>query len=496
MPIIGLQIKLQERGRIRIGKQVETKRGGKAPKALDKFRLTSRDEKAIIAAAQVFGGKVVTWQNQGRTEYEVETTSDRLPVLIPPSELGFSQWNELWSAGGCQRRCDEEREQISDGPCLCDPSSRVCEPHTRLSVMLPDIPGFGLWRLDTQGYYAATELLGAVKTLQLLSVDGRIIPGALRLDQRSIKHPDEPIKRFVVPMLDFDITPLMGAVTGVEPPKRRVLTPVPDKEPPPNIAEQMASVEKIESNRRRAAEVKPTGIAPRTAAEAAVGNVSGADAGLRSLPETRPLPEAHQPHELRAAGIGRSGRSDISERMEDATLPLAEEDVVQQTIDRAHAVAQQISKITETQGSFPESVPQDPWTNEPPQDDQGLFSAEETTGNVLPISKQQLAVIGNLFNKIGLEQGDQPRLDWCIKQLGRTLQSPTELSQEEGIILVVRLTREEQHVRIRRCYPDDASMLDDLTQAMQRDTRLDSLESLTPNEVAEIIERIEQRGVV
>ena len=269
MSIIELQRRLAEIGRIRLGRQVEGRSGKKHPAALDTFRLTSTDRDRIVEASNLYGGVVTKWDAPGgRAQWEVITKADKLPVVVPPSAMAFSQHYELWSAGGCQRRCDGVTESIGEQPCLCEPDDRLCEIHTRLSVMLRDMHGLGVWRVDTQGFYAAVEIQGAVDVIELAAGRGQMLPATLRLDQREIKRPDEPVKRFVVPVLDIDVTPaelLMGTVAVVAP-KQAALTPVPAGAAAPSIADQVASVQDIPS-RRRAEPIKSTGIAPRTAAQ-------------------------------------------------------------------------------------------------------------------------------------------------------------------------------------------------------------------------------------
>ena len=208
MPIIDLQRRIVESGRIRIGQQVEASSGGRRPAKLDTFRLTSADKLRIEQAAKAYGGEVAEWAAPSGQQWEVVTKATSLDVIVPPSELSFSQAYELWSAGGCQRRCDGVTEQISDGACLCDPADRKCEIHTRLSVMLKDLPGLGVWRIDTQGYYAAVELGGAVQIIGAVAGRG-LLPGRLRLDQRTVKRPGANGRaqtyRFAVPVLDFDV---------------------------------------------------------------------------------------------------------------------------------------------------------------------------------------------------------------------------------------------------------------------------------------------------
>jgi len=247
-PIIDLQRRIVESGRIRIGHQVATSGGRSRPEKLERFRLTSADRRRIEQAAEAYGGTVAEWQAPSGRQWEVYTERDSLDVIVPPSDLAFSQAYELWSGGGCKRRCDGAWETLSDQACVCDPVARECDIHTRLSVMLRDLPGLGVWRIDTQGYYAATELSGAVQVIQVAAGRGALLPARLRLEQRSVKRPGKDGKpqtlRFAVPVLDIEITPtqLLG---GVLQPLQLAdtpapLTPVPQLPGPatPSIAEQ------------------------------------------------------------------------------------------------------------------------------------------------------------------------------------------------------------------------------------------------------------------
>lgn len=288
--IIDLQRRLAEVGRIRIGQQVSTNNGRSRPAKLDTFRLTSPDKQRIVSAAKLYGGTPQPWEAPAGQQWEVVTQTDTLPVIVPPSEMAFSQYYELWSAGGCQRRCDGQTESISDGPCQCDPDKRECNIHTRLSIMLRDLPGLGVWRLDTQGYYAAVEIQGAVEVVQMAAGHGHMLPAALRLEQRMVKRTGEGTRRFAVPVLDIEVSPaqLLGGAQPImveqgtgrvldEPGPRQInggtLTPVPDtvpERPTASVAEQAVTTKERKPRRNAAQPIPSTGLAPRTAAQAAV----------------------------------------------------------------------------------------------------------------------------------------------------------------------------------------------------------------------------------
>jgi hypothetical protein len=274
MAIIDLQRRIVESGRIRIGQQVATERGGTRPSKLDTFRLTSADKLRIEQAAKAYGGDVTEWAAPAGKQWQVITKVSSLDVIVPPSDLSFSQSYELWSAGGCKRRCDGAWESLSDQECLCDPANRECDIHTRLSVMLRDLPGLGVWRIDTQGYYAAVELAGAVQVIQAAAGRGALLPARLRLEQRSVKRPDEKGKpqtfRFAVPVLDIEVSPaqlLAGALTPLQlvDTPRAPLTPVPQLPGGgPSIAEQSAAPQPRPRRRNAAPDIPASGRTRRS----------------------------------------------------------------------------------------------------------------------------------------------------------------------------------------------------------------------------------------
>jgi hypothetical protein len=203
-PLI-LQKTQTEVGRIRLGGEKPNQRT--PGRKLTTFRFTSPRKALIERIAELYGGKVEPWQPpRGAAQWQVITEAAEVPVIVPPQDPSESQWFEMWSAGGCQRRCDGVEEKISKSPCMCDPNpeQRDCKMHTRLRVMLEDVPGVGAWRVDTGSFYAAGELPGVA---ELLAMAQGAIPGKLFLDQRSVVR-NGKTKNFVVPVLDAtELTP-------------------------------------------------------------------------------------------------------------------------------------------------------------------------------------------------------------------------------------------------------------------------------------------------
>lgn len=222
MPILNLQRRMRQLGEIRIGHVVDTGKTNKEgkpikrPSKLNKFRFTSPSRPILDEVATLYGGTVQPWTpaNDGPTEWEVYSTFDRLPILIPPRNA-VSQWYELYAGSRCIRRCDGEVEQKSDQVCMCNPDKRQCAITTRINVMLRDVPALGQWLLVSKGYYAATTLPDAA---ELLALVGGYVPGWLGMEEKVVHKDDGPPNRFMVPTIDVDITPselMAGQISAV-----------------------------------------------------------------------------------------------------------------------------------------------------------------------------------------------------------------------------------------------------------------------------------------
>jgi recombination directionality factor gp3-like protein len=320
-PILDLQQRLQEVGRIRMGQQVPTKGGKRRPAKLDHWRLTSRDEQRLAAVAELYGGTVQPWVGRDG-EYEVYTGSDELRVLIIPGQA-LSQWWEMWSGGGCLRRCDGHHELLSDGPCLCPAAyderaeasaanpPKACKPTTRLAVLLPDVPGIGHWRLETHSYYAAVELAAAAGLLEEATRRGALLPARLRIDVRR-KVAGGQTTVYPVPVVDLDVTTqallqlqdgggvVQGEVLALPAPvdgAQGASTP-----PPVPVAEQSAGRSLDEGLAAVAAPPPPA--APRANAQEPMGAVAPPP------PPTKTGPAAADPPDA-AAGASTTGQDTL-----------------------------------------------------------------------------------------------------------------------------------------------------------------------------------------
>lgn len=212
--ILSLQRQARELGRLRTGYT-----DGRRPVRSDTWIVSSHAEHYVQAAAEAWGGQVEKWQPQGggAAQWRVRTNTVALDALLPPGDP-LSQSLEMWSGGGCQRRCDGVTEMLSDAPCLCrarfgeafheQAKGTVCATTTRLNVFLPEMPDVGVFRMETHSHYAAQEIAGAVDLIKSATGPDTVIPIRLRIEQRQRKA-DGQTKKFPVVVVE-----LRGITTG------------------------------------------------------------------------------------------------------------------------------------------------------------------------------------------------------------------------------------------------------------------------------------------
>jgi hypothetical protein len=217
--ILTLQRQAAELGRLRTGFFE-----GKAPRRSETWILTSHEREYVEAAASLWGGEVHEWTPQGAKikQWRVTTKKRSIDALLPPGDP-LSQNNELWSGGGCQRRCDGITEKIAKVPCICLaehgpewyllPKGKVCSATTRLNVLLPDMPDFGVWRAETKSFYAADGLAGQVDTVLQGTGGQGVVPVRLTIQQRKVVRAGQT-KNFPVVMVIPRLNRMRDALTG------------------------------------------------------------------------------------------------------------------------------------------------------------------------------------------------------------------------------------------------------------------------------------------
>jgi len=210
-PIAQLDRRMPTAGRIRIGQK---KPGSRFPQKLSTFRFTSEDKEALEQIAAMYGGDVHPWKDApSPNQFEVITQAKEIRIALPPNALGESPIYELWSGGGCLRRCDGIEAQVpqvtGEGaemgtvPCICDAKQDMqCKPKTRLTVILRGVRFGGGWRLESGGWNTAQEMPGMVDAIFNLQKKG-ITSGLLRLTERKESKNGKTFQ-YVVPVLALE----------------------------------------------------------------------------------------------------------------------------------------------------------------------------------------------------------------------------------------------------------------------------------------------------
>jgi hypothetical protein len=211
--LLNIQRRAAEHGRLRTGYTQ-----GNRPMRSATWVVTSHSEEHVRTAAELWGGQPEAWKPLNSTieQWRVITKAASIEALITPGDP-LNQYNEMWSKGGCQRRCDGETELLTRRPCLCagqfgedwhtQPKGRVCSTTSRLNVMLPDLSGMGMWRAETHSFYAASEWGGMVDMV-LAGTDGKgFVPVTLRIEPRQVVR-EGKTKNFPVVVVELrGVTP-------------------------------------------------------------------------------------------------------------------------------------------------------------------------------------------------------------------------------------------------------------------------------------------------
>lgn len=248
MRVVDIPRGLRRAGKLRAGETVESSNGKPRPAKLETWKITSPDERVAADAAAAFGGTVEPFTAEGSDDhFGVVTKASVLDVLVLPDEDAFSQSWEMWTAGGCVRRCNGQVEQLSGNSCMCpadhEERSRqakllkptACKLTTRLAVVVPRLAALGAFTVESHGFYAAKELASTIDLLDMAGARRNLLRARLRLEQRTSRR-DGETKRYVVPVLDIAVSfdELLELGRGEAHPLALV-GPAPAVAPPPGV---------------------------------------------------------------------------------------------------------------------------------------------------------------------------------------------------------------------------------------------------------------------
>ncbi|WP_327413191.1 recombination directionality factor [Streptomyces sp. NBC_01233] len=224
--ILTMKRQAAELGRIRTGFSRPNSDPSKRPVPIKSktFVFSSHSQAYVAAAAELWGGDVEAWtpQNQKIAQYRVISKATGIRAILPAGDP-LSQSYEMWSGGGCSRRCDGETEQKTRKACLClaqygidwhlRSPQQVCRPTSRINVMLPDLPDLGVWRLESKSYYAADAIAGGLDIV-LQATEGRsMMPVRMWIEQRTAVR-EGKTKQFPVVMVVPSLPKLRHALSG------------------------------------------------------------------------------------------------------------------------------------------------------------------------------------------------------------------------------------------------------------------------------------------
>lgn len=224
--ILTMKRQAAELGRIRTGysRPNPDPTKGNIPVKSKTFVLTSHSRDYVAAAAELYGGKVEQWtpQRQSVAQWRVITKATELQAILPAGDP-LSQSYEMWTGGGCARRCDGITDSVSSSPCIClakygedwheRKPDQVCRPTSRIGVFLADMPDLGVWRLETKSYYAADALAGGLDTVLQATGGKGLLPVRMWIEQRTAVR-NGKTKQFQVVMLVPALPKLRHALSG------------------------------------------------------------------------------------------------------------------------------------------------------------------------------------------------------------------------------------------------------------------------------------------
>lgn len=258
MPIEGISNvdKIPRIGKIRLGIKVKGQKG-EYPKATDYFVFDPDDESVMEEIRKVYGEKPKAIDIMFASE---------------DSEVNFPQYLKRYSFGTLICRGDgktgterlfEKEVRVGDKQveCAgCKYKDDKCHPLASLMVLLPKIPGIGVWQLDTGSYHSIVGINAGIKLVKTLYKRISGVPLRLLLNPKQVTA-DGRAKTVYVLSLSMEGTLEQalksGVITGKEHAKEltapKVLLPEPDEEEvvepevmEPEVAEKEA--EKIGAN--------------------------------------------------------------------------------------------------------------------------------------------------------------------------------------------------------------------------------------------------------
>lgn len=186
------------------------------PARAETLVFSSDDHDRLELMATRLGGTVTPSPDpEVEARWRLMSNATQIEVVLPSDgERGWDAWFEHWGESGCLRRCDGKTCLFSIDPhsgerqdnikCLCAAldleGEDACKPTSRLNVVIPsllDIPGVGVWQMQSRGRATYAEIEGTLSLLrQLGGIAG--VPLVLRIIIRQRRDRGGALRTFPV----------------------------------------------------------------------------------------------------------------------------------------------------------------------------------------------------------------------------------------------------------------------------------------------------------
>lgn len=190
MPIKGLSERHQmsRLGKIRLGVTVQPQGGKSYPRATDHFVVPE----AVAATLPRDGVWCRCKDGEGPRVIPVMLPSDNPDVILPQFYKMYKSAG-LWCSGNGEiARRWSEQGKLEELACPCPYlDSGDCGASATLNVVMPDVPGIGVWQIDTSNTRSIVALNSAFRDYAAAFGGLRGIPFLLRLEPQAVPRWDE-----------------------------------------------------------------------------------------------------------------------------------------------------------------------------------------------------------------------------------------------------------------------------------------------------------------
>lgn len=233
MPIKGLsdQVRLPRLGKIRLGIRVERCKRNPYPRPVDYFVCPApvqkvygeqpRELRILLPNENQSGWAAQFYRCYSRTRGLVcKGDGERASAIIDEQTGSLATRNSKKTA----------LMEVDCSPASCRYYGKQCRRVMNLQFLLPDVPGLGVWQLDTSSYWSMTNVNNGVQLIRQACGRVSMIPLLLKLQPQEVQ-PEGLRKTVWVLALDTSLT-LVEMLKYASLPPGKAMLPAPDTEPP------------------------------------------------------------------------------------------------------------------------------------------------------------------------------------------------------------------------------------------------------------------------